>query len=61
MVWSPFVKALVTRQEMNARNHASKVGGLNRAKPESRAKPEEQGRSLGRGLGEPFPRKFLEF
>ena len=33
-----------------------------RAKPESRAKPEkERGRGLGRGLGEPLPRKILKF
>ena len=53
-----------------------KLGGPNRAKPESRArsardlraKPESRasprksgGRDLGRGLGEPLPRKFLEF
>ena len=32
-----------------------------RVKPELRAKPEiERGRGLGRGLGEPLPRKFLE-
>ena len=32
-----------------------------RAKPEPRAKPEKnRGRGLGRGLGEPLPRKFLK-
>ena len=33
-----------------------------RAKPEPRAKPEKNrgGRGLGRGLGEPLPRKFLK-
>ena len=32
-----------------------------RAKPEPRAKPENnRGRGLGRGLGEPLPRKFLK-
>ena len=32
-----------------------------RAKPETRAKPEKSGgRGLGRGLGEPLPRKFLK-
>ena len=32
-----------------------------RAKPEPRAKPEKKrGRGLGRGLGEPLPRKFLK-
>ena len=36
--------------------------GRKRAKPESRAKPEkERGRGLGRGLGEPLPRKYLDF
>ena len=30
-------------------------------KPELRAKPEiERGRGLGRGLGQPIPRKFLK-
>ena len=57
------------------RNHASKVGGPNRAKPESRAQsaqnlraklesrsePKEVGRGLGRGLGEPFPENFWNF
>ena len=33
-----------------------------RAETESRAKPEQKrGSGLGRGLGEPLPRKFLEF
>ena len=32
-----------------------------RAKPEPRAKPEKKrGRGLGRGFGEPLPRKFLK-
>ena len=32
-----------------------------RAKPEPRAKPEKKrGRGLGRGLGQPLPRKFLK-
>ena len=32
-----------------------------RAKPKPRAKPEKnRGRGLGRGLGEPLPRKFFE-
>ena len=32
-----------------------------RAKPEPRVKPEKKrGRGLGRGLGEPLPRKFLK-
>ena len=38
-----------------------KLGGPNRAKPESRAKPEkERRRGLGRGLGEP-PENFWNF
>ena len=63
-------------QREQGRNHASKVGGPNRAKtesraqsardlrakPESRAKTEEeQGRGLGRKLGESLPDIFLEF
>ena len=59
------------------RNHASKVGGvwIGRSPNRGREAPEIWGRSpnrgrsprksggrgLGRGLGEPLPRKFLEF
>ena len=45
------------------RNHASKVGGPNRAKPESRAKPEkEQGRRVwGGGSVSPSPENVWNF
>ena len=56
-------RSAVKKKASQGRRHASKVGGgPNRAKPESRAKPEkERGRGLGRALGEPLPRKILKF
>ena len=49
-------------QESTGATTVQQLGGPNQAKPESRAKPKkERGRGLGRGLGEPLPRKVLEF
>ena len=50
------IKIVIKMKSFKGATTIQKLGSPNRAKPEK-----ERGRGLGRGLGEPLPRKFLEF